>query len=76
MDELSGGADWGPEQVIRASALETLLRDGTGDIGTRGMLRLIGVRISGVLDLAGAKIANLVEFTQCWFDEKSSFGTP
>ncbi|MFE0252504.1 oxidoreductase [Streptomyces sp. NPDC059010] len=61
---------WGPERTVRAAAIAALLLGAnTGEPGAVACLRLIGARITGQLDLAGAQIAHALWLELCWFDE-------
>jgi hypothetical protein len=61
---------WGPHRTVRAEVIRELLLAGPAPIpGHLGGLRLIGARITGVLDLSPSTIAQPFEFLECWFDE-------
>ncbi|MEU2441658.1 oxidoreductase, partial [Streptomyces rubradiris] len=52
-DDPHGGQPWGPERTVRARIICWLLLDGPPALAGRvSSLKLVGVRITGVLDLA------------------------
>ncbi|UUU22038.1 oxidoreductase [Streptomyces sp. DSM 40750] len=69
-DRVDGGGGWGPERTVRASVVAALLLGtNTGQPGVVGSLTLVGARISGRLDLAGARIEHPLWLEECWFEE-------
>ncbi|GGU36653.1 oxidoreductase [Streptomyces daghestanicus] len=70
-DDPSGGLPWGPERSVRARVVCWLLLDGPPALAGRvSSLKLVGVRITGVLDLAGGTVAPYVELRRCRFDRE------
>ncbi|CAL9397542.1 hypothetical protein SUDANB58_01378 [Streptomyces sp. enrichment culture] len=68
-DDPHGGRPWGPERTVRARIVCWLLLDGPPALAGRvSSLKLVGVRISGALDLAGGTVAPYVEMRGCRFD--------
>ncbi|MGW0117402.1 oxidoreductase [Streptomyces sp. NPDC003327] len=80
-DDPFGPHLWGPERSVRAEVVALLLLDGPpARSGRVAALKLRGVRITGVLDLAGGTIGPYVELTGCRFDgevalPETRFGT-
>jgi len=72
-DDLSQGAQWGPERTIRADVLADLLTEVTGPQRPRA-LRLAGARITGKLDLETAELVCPVMLLACWFAEPVNVG--
>lgn len=70
-DRVAGGERWGPARTVRAAVIVALLL-GANPVppGAVGRLRLLGARISGRLDLAGAQIAHALWLEECWFEEE------
>ncbi|MEV0735309.1 oxidoreductase [Streptomyces sp. NPDC050549] len=67
------GPGWGPERTLRAAVVTALARGAnTAPPGAVTALRVIGARITGRLDLAGAEIGHLLRFEGCWFEEGPS----
>jgi hypothetical protein len=65
-----GGADWPDERVIAARVLAGLLLHSPPPIpGCVPSLRLRGARITGQLDLDGARVNHQVELVECYFEE-------
>ncbi|MFE9900381.1 oxidoreductase [Streptomyces achromogenes] len=70
-DDPHGGHPWGPERTVRARIICWLLLDGPPALAGRvSSLKLVGVRITGVLDLAGGQVTPYVELTGCRFDQE------
>jgi hypothetical protein len=70
-DDPHGGHPWGPERTVRARIVCWLLLDGPPALAGRvSALKLVGVRITGVLDLAGGQVTPYVELTGCRFDQE------
>ncbi|MFH8564120.1 membrane-associated oxidoreductase [Streptomyces sp. NPDC017988] len=64
------GAAWGPERTVRAEVLRALLLREPGHAdGEVPLLRLMGARISGRLDLQYADVAAPIHLWACLFDE-------
>ncbi|MFD6247032.1 oxidoreductase [Streptomyces roseolus] len=80
-DDPFGDAVWGPERSVRADVVAALLLGGPAALpGRVAALKLRGVRITGVLDLAGGAIGPYVELQGCRFDDEvllpeARFGT-
>ncbi|MEU5217900.1 oxidoreductase [Streptomyces sp. NPDC020807] len=80
-DDPFGAADWGPARSVRADVVARLLLDGPqARAGRVAALKLRGVRITGVLNLAGGTIGPYVELHGCRFDgevvlPEAHFGT-
>ncbi|MCX3063478.1 oxidoreductase [Streptomyces sp. GXMU-J5] len=70
-DDPHGGHPWGPERSVRARIVAWLLLDGPPALpGRVPSLKLQGVRIVDVLDLAGGSIVPYVEMKQCRFESE------
>ncbi|MDQ0790439.1 membrane-associated oxidoreductase [Streptomyces sp. B3I8] len=65
----TGGADWGPERTVRARVLRSLLLDGPTRAGEIPVLKVVGARITGTLDLKYATIDHAVELKHCHFTD-------
>ncbi|MFD3662367.1 oxidoreductase [Streptomyces sp. NPDC058659] len=80
-DDPFGAREWGPERSVRADVVALLLLDGPqARSGRVAALKLRGVRITGVLNLAGGTIGPYVELHGCRFDgevvlPEAQFGT-
>ncbi len=71
VDDPHGGHPWGPERTVRARIVCWLLLDGPPPLSGRvASLKLTGVQISGVLDLAGGTVAPYVELKGCRFERE------
>ncbi|MEU2058773.1 oxidoreductase [Streptomyces sp. NPDC013455] len=71
VDDPHGGHPWGPERTVRARIVAWLLLDGPPALAGRvSALKLVGVRISDSLDLAGGQVTPYVELRGCRFDEE------
>ncbi|MFF3863027.1 oxidoreductase [Streptomyces sp. NPDC002209] len=71
VDDPHGGHSWGPERSVRARIVAWLLLSGPPALkGRVSSLRLQGVRITDVLDLAGGTVAPYFEMMQCRFDRE------
>ncbi|MFF9766546.1 oxidoreductase [Streptomyces sp. NPDC053086] len=71
VDDPHGGHPWGPERTVRARIVCWLLLDGPPALAGRvSSLKLVGVRITGVLDLAGGLVTPYVELRGCRFDQE------
>lgn len=63
------GAKWGPERVIRAGVIRTLLsRSRNRTRGGVPAIRLNGARVTGSLDLRFATIGYALSLQSCYFD--------
>nr|WP_202516255.1 MULTISPECIES: oxidoreductase [unclassified Streptomyces] len=71
VDDPHGGHPWGPERTVRARIVCWLLLDGPPALAGRvSSLKLVGVRITDVLDLAGGQVTPYVELRGCRFDQE------
>jgi len=71
VDDPHGGHPWGPERSVRARTVAWLLLDGPPALqGRVASLKLTGVRITGVLDLAGGTVVPYVELKGCRFEKE------
>ncbi|MFF3417698.1 oxidoreductase [Streptomyces sp. NPDC002698] len=71
VDDPHGGRPWGPERSVRARIVAWLLLDGPPALqGRVPSLKLTGVRITGVLDLAGGTVVPYVELNGCRFEKE------
>ncbi len=71
VDDPHGGHPWGPERSVRARVVAWLLLDGPPALSGRvSSLKLQGVQITDVLDLAGGTIVPYVELKGCRFEKE------
>ncbi|MEV7385013.1 oxidoreductase [Streptomyces sp. NPDC091215] len=71
VDDPHGGHPWGPERTVRARIVCWLLLDGPPALAGRvSSLKLVGMRITGTLDLAGGTVTPYVELRGCRFDDE------
>ncbi|MFJ8823307.1 oxidoreductase [Streptomyces sp. NPDC102467] len=71
VDDPHGGHAWGPERSVRARIVAWLLLDGPPALSGRvSSLKLQGVQITDVLDLAGGTIVPYLELKQCRFEKE------
>ncbi|MEU7335468.1 oxidoreductase [Streptomyces sp. NPDC007074] len=71
VDDPHGGHPWGPERSVRARIVAWLLLDGPPALqGRVASLKLTGVRIRDVLDLAGGTVVPYVELKGCRFEKE------
>jgi len=71
VDDPHGGHPWGPERCVRARIVAWLLLDGPPALDGRvASLKLTGVQIVDVLDLAGGTIEPYVEIKGCRFEKE------
>ncbi|MEV5428832.1 oxidoreductase [Streptomyces sp. NPDC052701] len=69
VDDPHGGHPWGPERTVRGRIVCWLLLDGPPPLAGRvASLKLVGVRISGTVDLAGGTVEPYVEMRDCRFE--------
>jgi hypothetical protein len=59
----------GPERTVRAAVLRALLLNGPREPGEVAALKVLGARITGVLDLRYAAVDSVVRLGHCRFDE-------
>ncbi|MEV6328188.1 oxidoreductase [Streptomyces sp. NPDC051909] len=80
-DPFAARTVWGAQRSVRAEIVQLLLLDGPPAVSGRvAALKLRGVRITGVLNLAGGTIGPYVELNGCRFDgevvvPEAHFGT-
>ncbi len=71
VDDPHGGHPWGPERSVRARIVAWLLLDGPPALDGRvSSLKLQGVQITNVLDLAGGTIVPYLEMKGCRFEKE------
>lgn len=71
VDDPHGGLPWGPERSVRARVVAWLLLHGPPALdGKVTSLKLQGVQITEVLDLAGGAVVPYVEMKQCRFEKE------
>jgi hypothetical protein len=71
VDDPHGGHPWGPERSVRARIVAWLLLDGPPALqGRVSSLKLTGVQITDVLDLAGGTVVPYVEMKGCRFEKE------
>jgi len=71
VDDPHGGHPWGPERSVRARIVAWLLLDGPPALSGRvSSLKLTGVQITDVLDLAGGTVVPYVELKGCRFEKE------
>ncbi|QNP73244.1 oxidoreductase [Streptomyces roseirectus] len=71
VDDPHGGHPWGEGRTVRARVMAWLLLDGPPALtGRVSSLKLVGVRVSGALDLSGGRVVPYVELRRCRFDQE------
>ncbi|MGW1891979.1 oxidoreductase [Streptomyces sp. NPDC002004] len=71
LDDPHGGQQWGPERTVRARIVAWLLLDGPPPLSGRvASLKLCGVQIAGVFDLAGGVVVPYIEMKACRFEKE------
>nr|WP_172384023.1 oxidoreductase [Streptomyces sp. MNP-20] len=71
VDDPHGAHPWGPERSVRARILAWLLLDGPPALAGRvSSLKLTGVQITDVLDLAGGTVVPYTELKGCRFEKE------
>jgi hypothetical protein len=71
VDDPHGGHPWGPGRSVRARVVAWLLLDGpSARPGRVAALKLRGVQLTGVLDVAGGRVVPYVEMKQCRFEQE------
>ncbi|MDG4861628.1 oxidoreductase [Streptomyces sp. T-3] len=71
VDDPFGGHPWGPERSVRARVLCRLLLDGPPALpGRVSSVKLTGVLITGILDVAGGTVQPYVELRGCRFEKE------
>ncbi|MEU0336786.1 oxidoreductase [Streptomyces sp. NPDC006193] len=71
VDDPHGSHPWGPERTVRARIVCWLLLDGPPALpGRVPALKLVGLRITGTVELAGGQVTPYVELRGCRFDEE------
>ncbi|BFO20689.1 hypothetical protein SHKM778_70770 [Streptomyces sp. KM77-8] len=69
VDDPHGGHPWGPGRTVRARVVCWLLLDGPPALAGRvPSLKLVGVQVSGSLDLAGGTVVPYWEMRSCRFE--------
>ncbi|WP_369196247.1 oxidoreductase [Streptomyces djakartensis] len=69
-DDPHGGGPWDAERTVRARIVCWLLLDGPPALAGRvASLKLVGVQVSGSLDLAGGTVEPYVELRRCRFEQ-------
>ncbi|MFD5271019.1 oxidoreductase [Streptomyces sp. NPDC058335] len=69
VDDPHGGHPWGEARTVRARIVAWLLLDGPPALAGRvSSLKLVGVQLSGSLDLAGGTVEPYVEMRRCRFE--------
>jgi len=69
VDDPHGGHPWGPGRTVRARIVCWLLLDGPPALAGRvSSLKLVGVQISGTMDLAGGIVVPYMELRGCRFE--------
>jgi hypothetical protein len=67
-EEPEHGGGWGPERTVRAEVLRRLLLNGVPEDGEIAALRLVGARVSGLLNLQYGTVDHAVRLMACHFD--------
>ncbi|MDQ0990348.1 oxidoreductase [Streptomyces sp. V3I7] len=71
VDDPHSGHPWGAGRSVRARVVAWLLLDGPPALtGRVAALKLVGVRITGVLALAGGTVTPYLELHDCRFDQE------
>ncbi|MFI6206609.1 oxidoreductase [Streptomyces sp. NPDC051041] len=71
LDDPHGLHPWGPERTVRARVVCWLLLDGPPALAGRvPSLKLVGVQVSGTVDLAGGTVEPYVELRGCRFERE------
>jgi hypothetical protein len=71
LDDPHGGLPWGEERSVRARVVSLLLLHGPDPLpGRVSSLKLAGVQITDVLDLAGGTVEPYVELIGCRFEKE------
>lgn len=71
VDDPHGAHPWGPERSVRARIVAWLLLDGPPALpGRVSSLKLGGVQVTGVLDLAGGQVTPYIELRGCRFEQE------
>ncbi|MCO5967533.1 translocation/assembly module TamB domain-containing protein [Actinoallomurus soli] len=74
LDDVTGGASWGPERTVDAEVIRALLLGAAGaEPGRHPALRLRGARVTGRLDLMGASVEYALVCEGCHFEEPLRF---
>ncbi|MFJ5260315.1 membrane-associated oxidoreductase [Streptomyces sp. NPDC088387] len=72
-EDAADGAGWGPERTLRASVLKALLVSGDQEDGEVSLLRVVGARVTGPLDLTHAVVDHAVRLSHCHFTDAPCF---
>jgi hypothetical protein len=69
-DDPADGQSWGPQRTVDAEVVADLLvRFADRAAYPRSGLRLVGMKITGTLDLSYTKVTAPVVFVRCWFTQ-------
>lgn len=63
------GEEDGPERSVRAAVLRALLLNGPREPGEIAALKVVGARVTGMLDLRYAVVDSMIRLVHCRFDE-------
>ncbi|MET7656819.1 membrane-associated oxidoreductase, partial [Streptomyces sp. NPDC005486] len=69
VDFRAAGEENGPERSVRAAVLRALLLNGPREPGEIAALKVVGARVTGVLDLRNAVVGSMFRLIHCRFDE-------
>jgi hypothetical protein len=69
LDDPAKGVDWGLERTIRAEVIYALAVGDNPQVHAKGV-RIVGAKIDGPLDLAGAQIPHLLALGGCFIGER------
>ncbi|CAM5544201.1 membrane-associated oxidoreductase [Streptomyces aurantiogriseus] len=69
VDFRTAGEENGPERTVRAVVLRALLLNGPREPGEVAALKVLGARITGVLDLRYAAVDSVVRLGHCRFEK-------
>ncbi|MGW0734576.1 oxidoreductase [Streptomyces sp. NPDC002851] len=71
VDDPHGGLPWGPERSVRARLVSLLMLAGPPALpGRVSSIKLVGVQITGTLDVAGGQVEPYVELHNCRFEKE------
>ncbi|MFJ9024335.1 membrane-associated oxidoreductase [Streptomyces sp. NPDC102259] len=69
VDFRTQGEEDGPERSVRAAVLRALLLNGPREPGEIAALKVVGARVTGLLDLRQAVVDSMFRLVHCRFDE-------
>ncbi|MFF1438811.1 membrane-associated oxidoreductase [Streptomyces sp. NPDC058295] len=69
VDFRTQGDEDGPERSVRAAVLRALLLNGPREPGEIAALKVVGARVTGLLDLRQAVVDSMFRLVHCRFDE-------